>query len=174
MAAGGNSGKRTARFPLFPRRLGNLAKAARFPHFHSADDCFLPVQKGASKRTGVPWKSGNPNAGFPLSHRTDSLPRKEEPDCYKSETVMLTTGPDDPAPDETHGQGRKAEAVYTDLLTRPLETIAHIKTSSHKSCRIISHSPFNNLLVIAPIPTSRTCYSSDGKEVLIPRALGNV
>jgi hypothetical protein len=119
MAAGGNSGKRTARFPLFPRRLGNLAKAARFPHFHSADDCFLPVQKGASKRTGVPWKSGNPNAGFPLSHRTDSLPRKEEPDCYKSETVMLTTGPDDPAPDETHGQGRKAEAVYTDLLTRP-------------------------------------------------------
>jgi hypothetical protein len=120
MAAGGNSGKRTARFPLFPRRLGNLAKAARFPHFHSADDCFLPVQKGASKRTGVPWKSGNPNAGFPLSHRTDSLPRKEEPDCYKSETVMLTTGPDDPAPDETHGQGRKAEAVYTDLLTRPL------------------------------------------------------
>jgi hypothetical protein len=119
MAAGGNSGKRTARFPLFPRRLGNLAKAARFPHFHSADDCFLPVQKGASKRTGVPWKSGNPNAGFPLSHRTDSLPRKEEPDCYKSETVMLTNGPDDPAPDETHGQGRKAEAVYTDLLTRP-------------------------------------------------------
>jgi hypothetical protein len=129
MAAGGNSGKRTARFPLFPRRLGNLAKAARFPHFHSADDCFLPVQKGASKRTGVPWKSGNPNAGFPLSHRTDSLPRKEEPDCYKSETVMLTTGPDDPAPDETHGQGRKAEAVYTDLLTRPCAIVSSVNVA---------------------------------------------
>jgi len=39
MPAGGNGGKRTARFPPLPRRLGNLAKAARFPHFHSADDC---------------------------------------------------------------------------------------------------------------------------------------
>src|SRR5712691_1474866 len=28
-------------FPLFPRRLGNLAKAARFPHFHSAGGCWI-------------------------------------------------------------------------------------------------------------------------------------
>jgi hypothetical protein len=48
MPAGGNGGKRTARFPPFPRRLGNLAKAARFPHFHSADDdCLIRVQDGA-------------------------------------------------------------------------------------------------------------------------------
>jgi hypothetical protein len=36
-----------ARFPPFPRRLGNLAKAARFPHFHSADGCLIRVQDGA-------------------------------------------------------------------------------------------------------------------------------
>jgi hypothetical protein len=28
-------------------------------------------------RSCVPWKSGNPRAGFPLFHRTDSLWRKE-------------------------------------------------------------------------------------------------
>ena len=33
-------------------------KAARFPHSHSSDD------EGG-------WKSGKPNAGFPLSHRPE-------------------------------------------------------------------------------------------------------
>jgi hypothetical protein len=47
MPAGGKCGKRTARFPPFPRRLGNLAKAARFPHFHSDDDCLIRVPDGA-------------------------------------------------------------------------------------------------------------------------------
>jgi hypothetical protein len=48
MPASGNRGKRTARFPPFPRRLGNLARAARFPHFHSADDdCLIRVPDGA-------------------------------------------------------------------------------------------------------------------------------
>jgi len=48
MPAGGNGGKRTARFPPFPHRLGNLANPARFPHFHSADgDCSICVPDGA-------------------------------------------------------------------------------------------------------------------------------
>src|SRR5438128_5494169 len=36
---------------------------------------------GSQNKTGTergPWKSGNPKAGFPLSHRPDSLRRKEE------------------------------------------------------------------------------------------------
>jgi hypothetical protein len=78
MPAGGNGGKRTARFPPFPRRLGNLANTARFPHFHSADGCLIRLQDGEdAEDLGVPWKSGNPKAGFPLSHRTDGLRRKE-------------------------------------------------------------------------------------------------
>src|ERR1700685_1695237 len=32
----GNLGNPKAGFPTFPQRLGNLAKAARFPHFHSS------------------------------------------------------------------------------------------------------------------------------------------
>jgi hypothetical protein len=39
MAACGKRGKPKAGFPLFPRRLGNLAEGARFPHSHSFDEC---------------------------------------------------------------------------------------------------------------------------------------
>ena len=37
-----------------------IAKGRRFPHFHRPDD-----EAG--------WKSGNPKAGFPLSHRHEDL-----------------------------------------------------------------------------------------------------
>jgi len=44
-----------------------IAKGGRFPHSHLSDD-----EAG--------WKSGNPKAGFPLSHRHEDIygkPRKE-------------------------------------------------------------------------------------------------
>ena len=47
--------------PSFHEPLGNLAKRpARFPHFHSSGD------EGE-------WESGKPKAGFPLSHRPESI-----------------------------------------------------------------------------------------------------
>jgi hypothetical protein len=36
------------------------------------------ARKKESGKNWARWKSGNPKAGFPLSHRTDSLRRKEE------------------------------------------------------------------------------------------------
>src|SRR5437867_3809931 len=36
--SGGKRGNPKTGFPLFPPLLGNLAKAARFPHSHSSDD----------------------------------------------------------------------------------------------------------------------------------------
>jgi hypothetical protein len=56
---GGKRGNPKAGFPLFPPFLGNLAKNARFPHFHNS------AEAGG-------WKSGKPEAGFPLSHRHES------------------------------------------------------------------------------------------------------
>src|SRR5437762_5592178 len=49
--------------PLSTAPWKSRQKQARFPHFHSSGD------EGG-------WKSGKPKAGFPLSHRLDSLSHK--------------------------------------------------------------------------------------------------
>ena len=40
--------------------------------------CARVLAKQLRLKNWVRWKSGNPKAGFPLSHRTDGLRRKEE------------------------------------------------------------------------------------------------
>jgi len=52
---GGKRGNPKAGFPLFPPFLGNLAKNARFPHFHSS---------GGSRRMGK-WKTKSRFPTFP-------------------------------------------------------------------------------------------------------------
>ncbi len=53
-------------FPSSHEPLGNLIKTPmRFPHSHSSDD------EGR-------WKSGKPNAGFPLFHYPDALPKEKQ------------------------------------------------------------------------------------------------
>src|SRR5579862_5492218 len=63
---GGKRGNPKAGFPRFPPFLGNLAKTARFPHFHSS---------GGSRRMGK-WKT---KSGFPLSHRHESPFSRSKP-----------------------------------------------------------------------------------------------
>src|SRR3984885_5135543 len=75
----GNLGNPKAGFPTFPQRLGNLAKAARFPHFHSSYGSLLRLNRTTpAERTERGGKVEIQKAGFPLSHRTDGLRRKEE------------------------------------------------------------------------------------------------
>jgi hypothetical protein len=73
--SGGKRGNPKAGFPLFPPLLGNLAKDARFPHSHSSDDDYGIRREGKEEESGYVGrgKGGNPKAGFPLSHRPDSL-----------------------------------------------------------------------------------------------------
>ena len=59
MPGHGRGGKPKAGFPPRPQPL-EIAKGGRFPHSHRPDD-----EAG--------WKTGNPKAGFPLSHRLDDL-----------------------------------------------------------------------------------------------------
>src|ERR1700721_521445 len=75
----GNVGNPKAGFPTFPQRLGNLAKAARFPHFHSSYGSLLRLNRTTpAEKTERGGKVEIQKAGFPLSHRTDGLRRKEE------------------------------------------------------------------------------------------------
>src|SRR3954452_7751848 len=76
----GSRRKPKAGFHRLPHSLGNLAKGARFPLFHRADNGLLR-RKHAEPKTKLKcgrWESGNPKAGFPLFHRPGSLRRKEE------------------------------------------------------------------------------------------------
>jgi hypothetical protein len=54
---GGKRGNPKAGFPLFPLFLGNLAKNARFPHFHSS---------GGSRRMEK-WKTKSRVSHFPTA-----------------------------------------------------------------------------------------------------------
>jgi len=94
MPAGGNGGKRTARFPLFPRRLGNLAKAARFPHFHSAGDYLIRVQGRAEAEElvcGGKVEIQKQDSHFPTAPMACGA--RKETDCYRSKkSEMLTNG----------------------------------------------------------------------------------
>jgi hypothetical protein len=69
--------RKDGEIPTFPQRrrfIHSLAKEAEYGS------------------TGVPWKNGNPKPGFPLSHRTDGLRRKE---AESRELRTLTTRPGD-------------------------------------------------------------------------------
>jgi len=76
----GKGGKPKAGFPLFPRTPWKSRQAqARFPHFHNSGECWLSQSEEQAKQRIEkcgPWKSGNPRAGFPLSHRPES-PRQQ-------------------------------------------------------------------------------------------------
>src|ERR1700733_4023262 len=62
----GNVGNPKAGFPTFPQRLGNLAKAARFPHFHSSYGSLLRLNRTTpAERTGCGGKVEIQKAGFP-------------------------------------------------------------------------------------------------------------
>src|ERR1700723_716163 len=62
----GNVGNPKAGFPTFPQRLGNLAKAARFPHFHSSYGSLLRLNRTTpAERTECGGKSGNPKSRIP-------------------------------------------------------------------------------------------------------------
>ena len=77
----GSRGKPKAGFPRSHHSLGNLAEGARFPLSHRAGGlACLHQEWEAETETEFGCrlcKSGNPNAGFPLSRRPDSRRRKE-------------------------------------------------------------------------------------------------
>src|SRR5579864_95713 len=122
MPAGGNHGKRKARFPPFPRRLGNLAKTARFPHSHSADGLFIhqPRRQNAEKlvcRGKVEIQ--NQDSHFPTAPMACGA-RKE---LRAAKLRSLTTARRFAEADENHCSDKKTEAVYTDPLTTPGDLI---------------------------------------------------
>jgi hypothetical protein len=90
-----NSGKRMARFPLFSTPPWKSRKGGEIPTFPQRRRLFeLGSGRSYRRRTGVPWKSGNPKAGFPLSHRTDGLRRKEGASLLQGRNSdTLTDGP---------------------------------------------------------------------------------
>ena len=56
-----------------------ISRKQRDSHIPTAPTvCYSVSTKQPRRKNWVRWKSGNPKAGFPLSHRTDSLRRKEE------------------------------------------------------------------------------------------------
>jgi transposase len=73
----GSRGKPKAGFPLLPQFLGKLAKNASFPLFHRAGGFHRTLRKAKEDSYFGPCKSGNPKAGFPLSHRPGSRRREE-------------------------------------------------------------------------------------------------
>ena len=66
----GNPGNPKAGFPRFPQRLGNLAKAARFPHFHSSYGLLLRLNRTTpAEELGAveKWKSNEQDSHFPTA-----------------------------------------------------------------------------------------------------------
>src|ERR1022692_3477836 len=56
-----------------------ISRKQRDSHIPTAPTvCYRVSTKQPRLKNWVRWKSGNPKAGFPLSHRTDGLRRKEE------------------------------------------------------------------------------------------------
>src|ERR1039457_5860847 len=56
-----------------------ISRKQRDSHIPTAPTvCYRVSTKQPRLKNWVPWESGNPKAGFPLSHRTDGLRRKEE------------------------------------------------------------------------------------------------
>src|SRR5271156_137430 len=68
----GNVGNPKAGFPAFPQRLGNLAKAARFPHSHSSYGLLLRLSRTTpAEELGAvgKWKSKSRIPTFPPHRR---------------------------------------------------------------------------------------------------------
>ena len=83
--------------------LGISPKAARFPHSHSSDD------EGG-------WKSGKPKAGFPLSHRPDSLLSKpKHNDAGRAIALRLPSG----APRRLQPATSSDSVTFSREATRP-------------------------------------------------------
>jgi len=79
--------KTKSRFPSAPTALGNR-RSGDF-HIPTAAAVYAPIKvKSKIKKNCVRWKSGNPKPGFPLSHRTDGLRRKEG-DCVVDSGTRL-------------------------------------------------------------------------------------
>src|ERR1700693_200478 len=80
MAERWEAGKTKIRFSTLPTAPWKSRKGGEIPTFPQLRR-FVPRTKktGDRKKCGL-WKSGNPKAGFPLSHSPDSRRRKEE-DC---------------------------------------------------------------------------------------------
>src|ERR1700733_1507808 len=56
-----------------------ISRRQRDSHISTAPTvCYRVSTEQPQLKNWVRWKSGNPKAGFPLSHRTDGLRRKEE------------------------------------------------------------------------------------------------
>ena len=56
-----------------------ISRRQRDSHISTAPTvCYRVSTEQPRLKNWVRWKSGNPKAGFPLSHRTDGLRRKEE------------------------------------------------------------------------------------------------
>jgi hypothetical protein len=56
-----------------------ISRKQRDSHIPTAPTvCYRISAEQPRPKNWVRWKSGNPKAGFPLSHRTESLRRKEE------------------------------------------------------------------------------------------------
>jgi hypothetical protein len=56
-----------------------ISRKQRDSHIPTAPTvCYRVSTKQPRLKNWVRWKSGNPKTGFPLSHRTDGLRRKEE------------------------------------------------------------------------------------------------
>jgi len=56
-----------------------ISRKQRDSHISTAPTaCYCVSTEQPRLKNWVRWKSGNPKAGFPLSHRTDGLRRKEE------------------------------------------------------------------------------------------------
>ena len=56
-----------------------ISRKQRDSHISTAPTvCYRVSTEQPRLKNWVRWKSGNPKAGFPLSHRTDGLRRKEE------------------------------------------------------------------------------------------------
>src|SRR5450432_576634 len=88
---GGRRGCIKAGFPLFPQLLGNLAKAARFPHSHSSADEAVEKWKTKSRFPTFP----PPSVGSNKQTKTADCVGEEKGDtsievsnhkCYPAET----------------------------------------------------------------------------------------
>jgi hypothetical protein len=66
--------------PSFHEPLGNLAKRRRDFHISTAPASVASLRAKSKQRIEKcgRWKSGNPKAGFPLSHHPDSLRQQGE------------------------------------------------------------------------------------------------
>src|SRR6202049_157848 len=72
--------KTKIRFSTLPTAPWKSRKGGEIPTFPQLRRFVPRAKKTGDRKKCGPWKSGNPKAGFPLSHSPDSRRRKEE-DC---------------------------------------------------------------------------------------------